>query len=335
MLERLALKKSSNVKIFEEIQEALKNEFEAREMEVKAFTVEQLRSKYKWFKLEWKHMQNKIKFGSGLSSKETDPGSERWYDILNPVFTEGVDEFTDVACSAADVIGNESSISSVVSVHASSGDEETSHSSSGESCDEESQRSTTPVSLPEGDNKFKDDHGDNKRKVDEDEIDEGKTKKKIKVAKKAKIGIHPKRDIKPKTQTGAVLQLCKTMEAYSQSLNQAQDDRLNRILEADRKRDEMFLKFQQEQAEANRRHEQLMMQLFVQNAPGQSLPLSSQQYYSFQGQRPHSQSLQASTSGTPYVSPHHGLYSMSTETDSASYYSSTIPSGTSGYTRLN
>ena len=154
------------------------------------------------------------------------------------------------------------------------------------------------------------------------------------MAKKAKIGIHPKRDIKPKTQTGAVLQLCKTMETYSQSLNQAQDDRLDRILEADRKRDEMFLKFQQEQAEANRRHE-LMMQLFVQNAPGQSLPLSSQQYYSFQGQRPHSQSLQASTSGTPYVSPHHGLYSMSTETDSTSYYSSTIPSGTSGYTRLN
>ena len=58
------------------------------------------------------------------------------------------------------------------------------------------------------------------------------------------------------------------MEAYSQSLNQTQYDRLNRILEADQKCDKIFLKFQQEQAEANRRREQLMngMQLFVQNA---------------------------------------------------------------------
>ena len=98
VLERLALKKSSNVKIFEEIQEALRKEFEARKMKVKEFTVEQLRSKYKWFKREWKYIQNKIKFGSGLSSKETE--CTRWYDTLNPVFTEGVDEFTDVACSA-------------------------------------------------------------------------------------------------------------------------------------------------------------------------------------------------------------------------------------------
>ena len=58
------------------------------------------------------------------------------------------------------------------------------------------------------------------------------------------------------------------METYSQSVNHTQDERLNRILEADRKRDEMLLKFQQEQAEANRRHEQLMI--------SQSLPLTSQ-----------------------------------------------------------
>ena len=90
-------------------------------MKVKEFTVEQLRSKYKWFKREWKHIQNKIKFGSGLSSKETE--CTRWYDTLNPVFTEGVDEFTDVACSAGD-IAEERSFTSVVSVHASSGEEE-------------------------------------------------------------------------------------------------------------------------------------------------------------------------------------------------------------------
>ena len=49
------------------------------------------------------------------------------------------------------------------------------------------------------------------------------------------------------------------METHSQNVNQAQDDGLNRILEAGRKHDEMFLKFQQEQAEPNRRHEQLIV----------------------------------------------------------------------------
>ena len=66
VLERLALKKSSNVKIFEEIQIALRKEFQARKMEVKDFSVEQLRPKYDWLKREWKHIQNKIKFGSGF-----------------------------------------------------------------------------------------------------------------------------------------------------------------------------------------------------------------------------------------------------------------------------
>lgn len=75
-----------------------------------------------------------------------------------------------------------------------------------------------------------------------------KMEKKQKVANKPKIGLHPKQDIKPKTHTVAVLQLCKTMETYSQSGNQAKDDRLNRILEADQKHDEMFLKFPHEQA---------------------------------------------------------------------------------------
>ena len=214
VLERLALKKSSNVKIFEEIQIALRKEFQARKMEVKDFSVEQLRPKYNWLKREWKHIQNKIKFGSGLSWKETDPESEstRWWDILNPVFTEGVDEFTNVACSAGDM-ADESCISSAVSVHAISGEGQMGHSSSDESCDME--RSITPVSVPEGDNKFENHHGSDKRKVIEDESNEGKMEMKIKMTKKSKIGLHPNQDVKPKTQTAAVLQLCKTMETYS------------------------------------------------------------------------------------------------------------------------
>ena len=168
-----------------------------------------------------------------------------------------------------------------------------------------------------------------------DESNKEEMKKEEKVSKKPKIGLHPNWDKKPKTQTGAVLQLCKTMETCSQSVNHAQDERLNRILEVDRKRDEMFLKFQQEHAEANRRHEQLMMQLVLQKDPSQSLPLTSQQYNPFLEQKPHNPSLLAFTSATPYVSPQHGLYGMPSETDSKGYYSSTSPGGTSDYTQLN
>ena len=89
-----------------------------------------------------------------------------------------MDEFTDVACSAGD-IADESSISSAISVNASSG--EMGHSSSDESCNE--QRSRTPGSVPEGDKNFEDHHGSATRTFIEDESNEGKMEKKLKLAK--------------------------------------------------------------------------------------------------------------------------------------------------------
>ena len=71
-----------------------------------------------------------------------------------------MDEFTDVACSAGD-IAEERSFTSVVSVHASSGEEEMDHSSSSDESSEE--RSTTPLSVPEGDYKLEVHHGADKR----------------------------------------------------------------------------------------------------------------------------------------------------------------------------
>lgn len=71
-----------------------------------------------------------------------------------------MDEFTDVACSAGD-IAEERSFTSVVSVHASSGEEEMDHSSSSDESSEE--RSTTPLSVPEGDYKLEVHHGGDKR----------------------------------------------------------------------------------------------------------------------------------------------------------------------------
>ena len=44
------------------------------------------------------------------------------------------------------------------------------------------------------------------------------------------------------------------------------------MLESERKRDELFLNFQREQAEVNRRHELQMAQLLMQSGGGRSLP---------------------------------------------------------------
>ena len=85
-----------------------------------------------------------------------------------------MDGFTNVACSAGD-IAEERSFTSVVSVHASSGEEEMGHSSSSDESSEA--RSTTPLSVPEGDNKLEVHHGSDKRKASEDESNKEETKK--------------------------------------------------------------------------------------------------------------------------------------------------------------
>ena len=72
ILERLAFKKSSDKrKDIEEIQEALKNEFEARDMEAKEFTVKQLSGNTNGSNGSRNTSEGEIKFGSGLSWKET------------------------------------------------------------------------------------------------------------------------------------------------------------------------------------------------------------------------------------------------------------------------
>ena len=95
-LDKLALKKSSNNEVFECIQKELVSEMEAEDFQTRNSehfkgrptklntSIEKLRTKYKWFKLEWSNKTNRAKSGSGL-----DPDKEpHWYQILNPVFAE-------------------------------------------------------------------------------------------------------------------------------------------------------------------------------------------------------------------------------------------------------
>ena len=95
-MDKLALKESSNNKVFEHIQKELAAEMETEDFQLRNndyfkstptkldIAIKKLRQKYKWFKTEWTNKTNFAKNGSGL-----DPGKEpNWYHILNPVFAE-------------------------------------------------------------------------------------------------------------------------------------------------------------------------------------------------------------------------------------------------------
>ena len=98
-LETQALKRSSNLKIFQEIRKKFKECLSREEVVEKIkkelgkkfksqpkidTSVSKLRIKYKWLKDQWKKYNDRIKSGSGKSSiKEPD-----WFKTLDPVFLE-------------------------------------------------------------------------------------------------------------------------------------------------------------------------------------------------------------------------------------------------------
>ena len=67
-LETMALKKSSNEKVFGKIRAELKEELNNECVE----NLDQLRRKYKWFKQAWRKINTKIRSGSGLAAKDTE-----------------------------------------------------------------------------------------------------------------------------------------------------------------------------------------------------------------------------------------------------------------------
>ena len=89
-----------------------------------------------------------------------------------------------------------------------------------------------------------------------------------------------KRNKQPKSQSAAVMEMVKTMKEAADVQEKNNDQRLTTLLEGERKRDEMFLTFQREQAEANRKHEMLMAQMLMQmnrnpSPPNMYIPSSS------------------------------------------------------------
>lgn len=59
-------------------------------------------------------------------------------------------------------------------------------------------------------------------------------------------------------------QIVKSLEDSTSKQEKKNDERLKVVLEAEKKRDELFLNFQREQGQANREHEPLMARLLLQ-----------------------------------------------------------------------
>ena len=87
------------------------------------------------------------------------------------------------------------------------------------------------------------------------------------------------------------MEMVKTMKEAADVQEKNNDQRLTTLLEAERKRDEMFLTFQREQAEANRKHDMIMAQMLMQmnrnSSPNMYIPPSyttSSRYFGCTGQ---------------------------------------------------
>ncbi len=60
-----------------------------------------------------------------------------------------------------------------------------------------------------------------------------------------------------------MVQVARSIESSAKEQEKNRDERLKILLDAERKRDELFYAHQREQAEANRRHEMLLAQLLT------------------------------------------------------------------------
>ena len=88
-LENYLVKRHANEELFIKIQEEFEDASEEDSVEYR-FTIDQLRTKYKWCKKEWCRIDHKIKSGTRLGGKDTTTPS--WYDVLNPHFCRAVDD---------------------------------------------------------------------------------------------------------------------------------------------------------------------------------------------------------------------------------------------------
>ena len=116
-LETLALKKSSNNQVFEEISKdfeklLLSDEFKEENEREKSkskgkqknspldISPARLRIKYKFLRKQWRKFTDRVKIGSGKAPIE----EPEWFTILNPIFSDTMGDM-DAVSSPSDVLG--------------------------------------------------------------------------------------------------------------------------------------------------------------------------------------------------------------------------------------
>ena len=111
-LETLALKKSANFHIFQNIKKELDARLQTENIpcskkgKEKAIetSVVKLRAKYKWLKEQWRKVTDRAKSGSGKSAID----EPEWFTIIDPIFSETHTELK-VATKAADILNSDDS----------------------------------------------------------------------------------------------------------------------------------------------------------------------------------------------------------------------------------
>ena len=155
-LDTLALKKTANKPVFENIKEAFKERLSSQEFKEEnerehcgskskkdlpplRVNVERLRVKFKWMKDQWCKYTDRIKKGSGKSPIQ----EPEWFKIINPIFSDTHGNL-EIASKASDVLSDADS-------YAGSDEEQTdrSHSSYQEE-DGEADLTSTSESGSEG-----------------------------------------------------------------------------------------------------------------------------------------------------------------------------------------
>lgn len=254
-LDTLALKKTANKPVFEDIKKAFEERISSEEFKEendrehrqskskKALThlridVEKLRVKFKWIKDQWRKYTDRIKKGSGKSPIE----EPEWYKIINPIFSDTYGNL-EIASKARDVLSHENS-----DTDSDEEQTETSHSSYQED-DGEEELTSASESGTEG----------VKRKVLKNSLD-----------------VKPLgRNKRVRSQSQAINEIAKSFHA----LGESQQKRCEKMMEADKERHAEFLAFQKEQAELNRQHELKMLQIIMKysNPPPQGAQQHLQQ----------------------------------------------------------
>lgn len=240
-LDTLALKKTANKSVFEDIKKAFEelmsseefkeeNDREHRESKSKKvlthlrIDVEKLRVKFKWMKDQWRRHTDRIKKGSGKSPIE----EPEWYKIINPIFSDTHGNL-EIASKARDVLFNENS-----DTESDEEQTETSHSSYQEE-DGDKDLTSTSESGTEG--------VKTKRKVLKNSLDVKPLGRKKRVT----------------SQSHAINEIAKSFHA----LGESQQKRCEKMMEADKERHAEFLAFQKEQAELNRQHELKVLEIIM------------------------------------------------------------------------